>query len=569
MSNPNQIEQTQYYCPFCSKAILPTEILFADEDKGSPAVTESEYDPQRFRDFESQVLTFFDVNVDGLTISMDSRPVYKYHRWYKPGDTSLPFQEPEVVRMPQDCPIPQSIVVRRSNGMRPKQLTGDEPAPWEKIEKVEAEKPKEEEKKVSVASLLKDDILGTVAKAPEHESSIEIDPTMTKKLSEKACPHCHSILPDNFGRLNTYRISMLGGTRSGKTTYMVAAANLLKNQNGLPSGIINGCTISKESARYFDFLIKCTEYNRLAATVMDDRSVIRFVFPIVMNVSATNDQGGEDQFILIINDIPGEGMLEKDFLQNYPGLCLADAAIMLMDPMQFVGAAQDKNTLAEYDWKMLYGEQAFDDEVIKEHREAQFTPHPFGVTLENVKRMITDNEFNLKCFALVLNKFDLLYGGPKPYIDERIANDISYIHGRHHLGRLGDVYDLANSQHDNGMDMELIRQISNQVVWLIQDRLRFSSYMSTIGSVQGITGEIVTLCTSVRNWNDAQECFCRPVNQDGKAEAETILGFRLLEPLLYVLAKLGLVRTKAHVEHDIPDENLGFFQRLARLFHRN
>ena len=32
MSNPMNAEAVKYYCPFCSKEILPEEVLFADED---------------------------------------------------------------------------------------------------------------------------------------------------------------------------------------------------------------------------------------------------------------------------------------------------------------------------------------------------------------------------------------------------------------------------------------------------------------------------------------------------------------------------------------------------------
>lgn len=558
-------EAVKYYCPFCSKEILPEEVLFADEDKNAPVISESEYDPQRFKDFESRVLSFTDVNTpDGGIVSMELRPVYRYHRWTKPaGD--LPYQEPISVSRSDKSPFPEDITILRSNGMTPKQLSGDEAAPWAVVEKAEEETPKEPEKKESTSAMLRKAMMGgQAAKQEENENNSKIYKDIELTLAEKVCPHCHCVLPENFGELETYRVAMLGGTRSGKTTYMVAAANLLKQQSGLPCGVITSCTISKESARYFDFLIKCMEYNKLAATVLDAQTVIRFVFPIVMNVTTVDANGSEREFILIINDIPGEAMTDKTFMMNYPGLRLADAAIMLMDPMQFVTAVTMKDKLAKSDLEMLHNTgEAIDENDVKAHRMAQFTPNSFGDTLNSVKKMITDSKFtNLSCFTLVLNKLDLLYAGENPYIDERVAPDLSYIHGIHHLSNIGDSSDPAQSQHDNGVDLELIRRINNQVVYLIQNRLRFAGYESTIQPMTEIMGEIVTLCTSVRTWNASKNNFCRPIDGNGKAEAETIIGFRLLEPLLYVLAKMDLVVTKEHVDVVVEETEKPWWKKL-------
>lgn len=559
-------QMSHYFCPFCSKEILPQDILFADEDKTASVHNDPDYDPVRAK-FEQQVLTLSDViTPEGGKITMELRPVYKYHRWTQPSGENLSFQEPLSISRSSKSPFPQDITILRSNGMTPKQLSGEEKAPWLIVEKEDVEKPKEPEKRESVASRLRKEMLGvpvTKSEVPEINHKLYADMEMT--LTEKACPHCHSILPYNFGELETYRVAMLGGTRSGKTTYMVAAANLLKQQNGLPSGLISSCTISTESARYFDFLIKCMEYNKLAATVMDDKILIRFVFPIVMNITSVCEGGGEKEFILIINDIPGEAMTSPDFLMNYPGLRQANAAIMLMDPMQFVSSPTHKETLAKEALKLIHGDgedPALND--VKAHLTAHFTPHPFGQTLNNVKKMITDSKFpNLSCFTLVLNKLDLLYAGDNSFIDEKIAHDLSHIHGNYQLGAI----DPTKTQHDDGMDLELIRGINGQVVYLIEKRLKFTSYTQTLQSIAEITGDIITLCTSVHNWNAAENKFFRPADANGKAEAETLLGFRMLEPLLYTLAKLSLVRTKEPVKIE-EEQELGFFQKLGRLFHK-
>ena len=558
----NETEVKKYYCPFCSQEILPEEVLFADEDKNASIAEE---DPERYANLESRVLQFHDVSKpDGSFISMDTRPIYKFHRWKKPSNDELPFMEPLDLSESAKTTFPEDITVFRRNGMTPKQLSGQMAPPWAVVNTEKPAETPEPEKKESAAAMLRRAMMGTPKASTEpEESTAQLYENVQMTLTEKACPHCHSILPENFGELETYRIAMLGGTRSGKTTYMVSTANLLKRQSGLPSGVISGCTICKESALYFDFLIKCMEYNRLAATVLDDQTVIRFVFPIVMNIAAVTEDGGEREFILIINDIPGEAMVEKSFMINYPGLCQANAAIMLMDPMQFITSSSEKSKLAKMDLEMISGFTA-EPEAVRNHLTEAFTPLTFGETLANVKKMIVDSKFrHLSCFALVLNKLDLLYGGDNPYIDEETAASISYIHGHYQLGKISE----SQTQHEDGVDLELIRRISDQVVYLIENKLNFKSYSSTIQPLLSETGEIMTLCTSVRNWNAGRSCFCRQAEEDGYTPAETLLGFRMMEPLLYALAKLGLVRVKEHIdeEPEVDQPTHGWFYRL---FHK-
>lgn len=560
----------RFYCPFCSNGFEPEDVLFVDEDKNAPLVNESEYDPQRFRDFESRVLTFPAVETADGVIDMELRPVYKYHRWKKPANSKLHFQEPLDVTMSQKSPFPSDITVLRRNGMTPKQLMdseGKEAPPWA-VAHIDDTQKEEPDRPDSMSAFLKSMMGDPSSKRQEAKDEVAFeDAQMT--LVDMACPHCHSVLPEGFGELETYRIAMLGGTRSGKTTYMVAAANLLKHQSGLPMGLISSCSISKESARYFDFLIKCLEYNRLAATVMDDAGAIRFVFPLVMNLEAVDDEGNAREVILIINDIPGEAMTNKNFMMSYPGLRQADAAIMLMDPMQFIPVVNTKMCLAKDDLKLIHGDDNVDEQMVKDYLKANYTPLSFGETLSSVKKMVVDSKFDkLHDFVLVLNKLDLLYAGEHPIIDEKTAASLSHIHGIYNLGAIDDSPDPTKSQHDNGVDMELIRNIDRQVVYLLEQRLRFSSYRVTLRDIEAKTGESVTLCTSVRNWNAAQDNFCRLADESGKVEANTIIGFRLLEPMLYVLARLNLVRTKEHVDEVVEEEKTGFFAKLRRLFHR-
>lgn len=552
-----------FYCPFCSKDFQARDILFADEDKTASFSVD---DPERMENLENRLVPTGEIGIPGTSdyISIEQRPVYKYHRWAKPSNSDLPFMEPESISKNEEADFPEEIRIFRRNGMTPKQLSGQDPAPWAEAT-VEAPAPQQ-----PTANVTEDDddmggwfnmgFSNTTTTVDTTPSSAQTFGDVKKTLTEKACPCCHSILPDNFGELEVYRISMLGGTRSGKTTYMVSAANLLRRQGGLPSNVITSCTISKESARYFDYFIKCLEHNVLAATVLDDSTDVRFVFPIVLNVSSVTDEGDERNFILIINDIPGEAMRSKSFLMNFPGLRHADAAIMLMDPMQFITSSAVKTEIVK-NILGLTGSTPEEMDEIEKHMITAFTPYSFGESLNNIKRMITDSKFdNLRSFTLVLNKLDLLYAGSNPFIDDKTAQNLSCIHGIYHLGTL----DEYRTQHDDGINEELLRTINGQVVYLIEKKLGFGSYTATIKEIMKKT-DVLTLCTSVRNWNEGRSCFC---GMEKYNPADSMLGFRMMEPLLRALAQLGLVKTK---EGDIPRPDPGeetFRDKIRKFFGR-
>ena len=547
MHMENRFFDGRHYCPFCSHEIRHEDVLFVDVDQLGSA-GDADYDPE-YAKFMSRVLDFRSIEApDGQTLQMESRPVYRFHRWSRPRDTKLPFWAPEHISQQEGRAFPDDIHVLRAKGMTPRQLSGDEPAPWAKVSAADTPEPtpaaEAPEKQLSTSDILRQMMLGSLtgqsAIAAEEIPAASVmpeDAAMT--LTDKACPHCHCILPEGFGYLPMYRVSMLGGTASGKTTYMVAAANLLSHQSGLPSGIISGCEICKESKRYFNFLIRCLEYNKLEATIKDDVYTVQFVFPIVMNVTTIvgdPENPEEKEFLLIINDIPGEGMEDKTFLLTYPGLCQANAAIMLIDPFQFISNNAVKNELARNDLEALNRGKEITPEDVRKHRD-RFTPSTFASTLSNAKKMVGDGKFQqLQCFSFVLNKLDLLYGGNRPLVSVQQDKDrqLVYINGQ---------YDL-DKQHRDGLDLEYLEQLSEQVIYLISNKLGYKEYETNIMPIVNQLWPVHTFCISIRSWNDGAAAFTTEADENGKTEAANIIGFRMLEPLLYSLYRLGLVRGK-------------------------
>lgn len=548
-------DEKEYYCPFCSGRFRAGDILFVDEDHVSGGMNNAEYDAEH-NALESKVLSVREIKMDDANICIEQRPKYKFHRWKKP-ENNLPFaellEEPHVL---EDSGCPDDIRVIRNKGLTPGQLRGDLPAPWEKTPAKQSEDaPKEQmNQALSGQSILKmlADSMNSGKNAAQQAAVSEIMPDeATATLTKKACPLCHCVLPDQFGHVPVYRVALLGGTASGKTTYMVSTANQLISMNGLPSGLINSCQVCDESKRYFDFLIKCLEYNRLEATMKDDATIIRFVFPIVLNVTASTEDGmGERDFILIISDIPGEGMRDRAFLMEYPGLRQADGAIMLMDPLQFINNTALKRTLIEKHMEALHvpgsGENGeYTEQDINEHKRS-FTPDPFATTLAQVKDMMKSGKFeHLRSLTMVLNKIDLLYGGDRPIID--VAKDkYTYLNGQ---------FDLS-VQHTEGLNLDYIDDLSSQTVNLIKQKLGYTQYEGTLNTIAGSAGKdgIKTLCVSILNWDVGHQKFISSADENGFTSRENMMGFRLLEPLLLTLAYLELIRTKRGVEETEPEE---------------
>ena len=551
-------QDNKFYCPFCAGEFRAEEVLFVDEDKTGSVINENEYDPEQF-DFQKRIIECRDTTEwDGITpIQIESRPKYKYHRWHEVD--GLPFWKPIHVSASSSA-IPDDILVYRSKGMTPNQLAGREPAPWEQTSSaVEEEKPAEPETSFSAGEALRSMLMNSMANQQKTQKTAAVEQTfmpdeVEKSLSNKACPRCHCLLPDQFGTLPVYRISMLGGTASGKTTYMVAVANLLDRMNGLPYGLINGCQISTESKRYFDYLMRCLENYKVSSTAKEESTYIRFVFPIVMNMTTVTDDGsGERQFILIINDIPGEGMEDRDFLMTYPGLLTTNAAIMLMDPIQFLGPSTIRSLIRK-DMEAIHLDP--DDRDLYEAHTRTFTPTSFDKTLNHIKALLSQDKFNrLSSLTMVLNKLDLLYGGEHPILDVTKDSSLRYINGQNDL----------NDQHENGMDMVFVEQLSRQVEHIIEHKLGHT-YSSALRSMNNnLSHPIFTLSTSIRSWNAGSGEFDSLRDENGYVSSREIIGFRMMEPLLVSLVNLNLIRTKEH-EEEVTDEepSLPWWKKLFR-----
>lgn len=511
--NNNHAEEIR--CPYCNQDFDPADLLFCDftdqliEDEGA-------YDPVHAA-FMKGIITFTQEQSEGRTVQMAKRKRYYFHPWSDKNRQGKPFTKPNSMRM-GDAGFPESITIYRAKGLTPLMEAGQE-----------------EEKAVEQTAEVEEGFGGFRRGGIRQDSEgPQFSPDTTFVLSVKACPKCHCRLPEAIGKYPLHRIGVLGGTRAGKTTYMTLAAHQLENSVGLPKGLVETCLISEESKRFFDFLIGSLKINRLAATPMHYSDGVQVVFPIVATITPT---GNAQPFILAINDCPGEAMLDRAYLNNFYALEEMEGALMVMDPSQFL----------LHETMRLESKEVCD--VAFNRTIGEFT-------------LLMNNMSKLRNMAFVLAKLDLVYG-----IEQ------------HHKIRPGDYSCIDESdlreQHHNGVALNWIEQLSIQVSGAISTNLGYADYLDKLKSLEERKSGLVTksFCCSTRTWNPVLKVFIDPTSPDSPEVNVNLTGYRLLEPLLYLLARNGNLPVKMEVEpeHDddeISDPDIEGGSAIGRFFRR-
>ena len=144
------------------------------------------------------------------------------------------------------------------------------------------------------------------------------------RLTSRACPHCHSRLPDQFGQMNTVNVAMLGGRAAGKTAYLISLVHQLNTQLGARK--LGVATLLDASQQYYelqnDFYQE--QHGNPMATPKDER-----LFPFVFEYHNSIDPS--KSCFVAIYDVAGEGMKDMNYMANHAGFQQADIAMMMLD----------------------------------------------------------------------------------------------------------------------------------------------------------------------------------------------------------------------------------------------
>lgn len=136
----------------------------------------------------------------------------------------------------------------------------------------------------------------------EEESD---DDRIWRQSSMRVCPHCHMTLPRGFILDKVIRIGLIGGPRSGKTTYMVVATKYLQERlHGMGNGVgLGTITLVEECEAYIDKVYKEGIKPTLSKAGQEEDPR---VLPLIMRITPSNKAYAP--FTMILQDIPGEYM---------------------------------------------------------------------------------------------------------------------------------------------------------------------------------------------------------------------------------------------------------------------
>ena len=129
----------------------------------------------------------------------------------------------------------------------------------------------------------------------------------------RLCPYCHMTLPAGFSTEKVRRVGLIGGSRCGKTTYMLVACKYMENYLGLLGGGLDLGEVSflQECQKYLDRMYDSQRGAAGAvATPQDDSIKEKPVFPIIAHITPSSRE--YQPFYLIFQDIPGEYMLPEN-----------------------------------------------------------------------------------------------------------------------------------------------------------------------------------------------------------------------------------------------------------------
>lgn len=156
----------------------------------------------------------------------------------------------------------------------------------------------------------------------DDSESEDIQEEKSFRSSLRLCPFCHMTLPAGFMTDPVRRIGLLGGSRCGKTTYMIIACKYMENRfDKLDSGLdLGSVKFLPECRQYLNALYESQREAAGAAATEMKQSAAREkpVFPMIAHITPNNKS--YKPFFLAIQDIPGEYMLpgNEDHLAASP-----------------------------------------------------------------------------------------------------------------------------------------------------------------------------------------------------------------------------------------------------------
>jgi GTPase SAR1 family protein len=168
-------------------------------------------------------------------------------------------------------------------------------------------------------------------------------PRCKGESTNRICPHCHSLLPVHFDRIDSRLIALIGAKGAGKTVYMTVLLHELNHSVGrrFDAAVVGSDdhTRTEFSRRYEETLYR---QKVLPGTTRPGQAQLRrpLVFKITLDGSGLL-RSRHRHTITSFFDTAGEDLISKESVDlNVRYLRAASGIILLLDPLQMRGARE-------------------------------------------------------------------------------------------------------------------------------------------------------------------------------------------------------------------------------------
>ena len=256
-----------------------------------------------------------------------------------------------------------------------------------------------------------------------------------KESYVRLCPHCHNVLPKQYGKYPVKFFSVVGVTSAGKTVYL---NQLLGSMNRYLQQIGLTLLYPDEAAEELRSITSEDDVLPMATYADSLRPPLSF---------AVMDQAAQRYYTLVFYDIAGENCVRADRMRSYgPYIEHADGILMLIDPVQFPQLAAEIRIMNP--GAATGGTVAYATDVLKAMYE--------NFLLQNVDR----KQRVLTPIAFTISKSDLL--------DPIIRQD-PYYNGAFML-KPNVTVKYSTRKKRNMVDFGSISQVSGEILYLLSSR---------------------------------------------------------------------------------------------------
>ena len=324
-------------------------------------------------------------------------------------------------------------------------------------------------------------------------------------LTYRICPECHNDIPSEYftcDPANRHEIALAGSTAAGKTQFLTVGLRELTSsfERTLHQG---SCELSGPSKKFHEMYLN--EYSGNEGTLNATPTTFP-IFPFVLSVTGN---AGNGTAFFTFHDCAGEysdaaasgarGSNLASYFFNKTSFGEADILLVMLDSTQFFG----KNV------KLADNEGACD----KPYLEALKPLKKYGIGK------------NIKTAIAVVTKCDGIFGRPE------------YIHANTAAG-VADCMEMVSSDmsaHTKAVDTGLIDRVEREMLNLLNGSVGEDVKQELSKELGGKEFKVLPVSTYVRTMDgNGSVKLTKDLNaEDGH--------FRLIEPLLYMFWKTGIV----------------------------